>query len=96
MSSRSVVVALGFTLIVATAAAPAASEPQAAALGLGFHAETDAISIRVYPRIAAFGQGIIVSGELARPERGRTSPSRAGSAADNGSILPQPLGGQPQ
>jgi hypothetical protein len=65
MTSQSIRVVLGLTLVVAaTAAAPAASEPQAAALGLGFHAETDDISIRAYPRIAAFGQPVIVSGDL--------------------------------
>jgi hypothetical protein len=36
----------------------------AAALGLGFSADTDAISIRAYPTILNFDQRIIVSGEL--------------------------------
>ena len=82
MRSQWIVIVLGFTLVVAaTAAAPAASEPQAAAGKLGFRV-TDAISIRAYPRIAAFGQPVIVSGELT-PARAKrvTSPSRARSAA---------------
>ena len=55
MTSRSIRVVLGLTLVVAaTAAAPAASEPQTA----------DAISIRAYPRIVTFGQDVIVSGSF--------------------------------
>ena len=64
MTSRSLRAALGLTLLVAaTAAAPAVSEPQAAAGKRGFRV-ADGISIRAYPRIAAFGQPVIVSGEL--------------------------------